>query len=220
MPDPLNRERVPAGHELLTSIREGTQADILDAVTEPLVALAIWRRSAADLPALAGWLDSLPIDRLPDGRFSAPADEVPGRLVRLCDLVGLGDCRERALLIDDIAGLAGRFAMLAGCSDVDVRLEALDHDSCWRFHRDHVGLRLNATYRGPGTQFVPAGREAAALRSQRRYRGALEQLQRFDAGLFKGVRRAGARAVVHRSPPIKHTGLTRLFLCLNEVLDC
>ena len=75
------------------------------------------------------------------------------------------------------------------------------------------GLRLNATYRGPGTQWLPPERAEAALRSQRRYRGPLNELPRFSVGLFKGVVQAGNGAIVHRSPPVARHGLTRLFLC-------
>ena len=67
------------------------------------------------------------------------------------------------------------------------------------------------------TDFVFLSEEAArALRAQRRYRGPLNELPRFSAALFKGVKRAGTSAVVHRSPPVASCGKTRLFLCLNE----
>lgn len=137
----------------------------------------------------------------------------------LCDLVELDNSRERSHLIRDIANLAACFARISGSPRVDLRLEALDHDGCWRFHRDHVGLRLNATYRGPATQWPPLDQAARALRAQRRYRGALNEMPRFAAGLFKGVRRAGPAAVLHRSPPIAGSGVTRLFLCINEEGD-
>jgi hypothetical protein len=130
--------------------------------------------------------------------------------------LGLADGPARALLIADIAGLAANFARIAALRRVDLRLEAIDHDSCWRFHRDRVGLRLNATYRGPGTQWPPLELAARASRAQRRYRGALNELPRFAVGLFKGERRADAAAILHRSPPVAGSGITRLFLCLNE----
>jgi hypothetical protein len=178
------------------------------------VTLTVWTRRAP--PGLAAWLDALPPECLPHGRFVCEPWKVPARLAVLCDKSGLGDGRARALLIDDIAGLATDFARIAAARRVDLRLEALDHDSCWRFHRDRVGLRLNATYRGPGTQWPPLELGARASRAQRRYRGALNELPRFAVGLFKGERRAGAAAILHRSPPITGSGTTRLFLCLNE----
>ncbi len=190
---------------------------VLHRIAEPDVALAIWHRPQA--AGLAAWLDSLQAERLPEGHFIGPAACVPARLAALCDLVELADSPERRALIDDIAGLARGFAARAGSRDVDLRLEAIGHDACWRFHRDHVGYRLNATYRGPGTQWPPLEHAARALRAQRRYRGPLNEFPRFAAGLFKGVVRAGTEAIVHRSPPVAGSGQTRLFLCLNEVHD-
>jgi Protein of unknown function (DUF1826) len=198
-------------------IVESSDEAVLDRIRETGVALAIWRRQP---PAgLAKWLDALPAERLPEGRFIGPAACVPARLAALCDLVSLDDGPQRQSLIGDISLLARAFARLIGSSDVDLRLEAVDHDSCWRFHRDHVGYRLNATYRGPGTQWPPPTDAARASRAQRRYRGPVNEMLQFDVGVFKGVRLAGEAAVVHRSPPIAGSGQTRLFLCLNEVDD-
>lgn len=190
---------------------------VLLRIADDDVALAIWHRPHAE--ELAAWLDSLPAERLPEGHFVGPVACVPARLASLCDLVGLGDGSERRALIDDMAGLARCFATRTGSRDVDLRLEAIAHDACWRFHRDHVGYRLNATYRGPGTQWPPLDHAARALKAQRRYRGPLNEFPRFAAGLFKGVVRAGTEAIVHRSPPVARSGQTRLFLCLNEVPD-
>lgn len=190
---------------------------VLDRIREAAVALAIWRRQP---PAgLAEWLDDLPAERLPEGRFIGPAACVPARLAALCDLVGLDDSPQRQTLIGDISRLARAFATLIGSRDVDLRLEAIDHDSCWRFHRDHVGYRLNATYRGPGTQWPPLADAARSSRAQRRYRGPLNEMPRFAVGVFKGARLAGEAAVLHRSPPVAGSDQTRLFLCLNEVDD-
>ncbi len=196
---------------------EGDSRPILSRLREPDVTLAVWHRS---LPLqFAGWLDSLPRERLPEAQFTGPAACVAQRAASVCDLVGLPDTVERRALVSDIATLAQSFARLVGSPDIDLRLEAVDHDSCWRFHRDHVGLRLNTTYRGPGTQWLPPEHAPRALRAQRRYRGPLNEMPRFAVGVFKGVERAGTDAVVHRSPPVAGTGQTRLFLCLNEVRE-
>jgi hypothetical protein len=195
-------------------IVEGAARATLDRILDAGVTLAVWIRRGP--PGLAAWLDALPPECLPQGRFVCDPEKVPARLAVLCDKAGLGHGRARALLIADIANLAARFARIAAVRRVDLRLEALDHDSCWRFHRDRVGLRLNATYRGPGTQWPPLELAARAARAQRRYRGEMNDLPRFAVGLFKGERRAGPAAILHRSPPIAGSGITRLFLCLNE----
>jgi hypothetical protein len=196
---------------------QGVNERALRKINDDDIALVIWHRSPPR--NFASWLDALPADRLPEGHFVGPAACVPARLSALCDLVEVEDGPDRRAFIKDVVRLARSFATLTGSPDVDLRLEAVDHDSCWRFHRDHVGYRLNATYRGPGTQWLRPEHAVRALRSQRRYRGPMHELPRFAAGLFKGVARAGDSAIVHRSPPVAGTGRTRLFLCLNEVRD-
>lgn len=192
---------------------EGSFADGLAEIAADPTTLAIWRRSA---PAgVAEWLDGLLPAQLPEGQFVATPGRAMAALHRLADAVALPSSPERDWMIGDIAMLVDRFARIARCGTVSVRLEAIDHDACWRFHRDYVGLRLNATYRGPGTQWLPPEHAEAALRSQRRYRGPFNELPRFSVGLFKGVVQAGNDAIVHRSPPVARHGLTRLFLCLD-----
>ncbi len=192
---------------------EASAAHCLAEIAASTTTLAIWRRSAtAGLPE---WLDGLRPDQLPEGQLVAVPGHATAPLQRLADAVSLPPSPERNWLIGDIAMLVDCFARIARCKAVNVRLEAIDHDACWRFHRDYVGLRLNATYRGPGTQWLPPERAEAALRSQRRYRGPLNELPRFSVGLFKGVVQSGNDAIVHRSPPVARHGLTRLFLCLD-----
>lgn len=195
------------------SVIEAPSAGCLAKIATGTTALAIWRRSVPR--GLPEWLDGLSAHRLPEGQFVATPGHAAGPLQRLADEVSLPRSNERTWLIEDIAMLIDCFAQVARCEAVNVRLEAVDHDACWRFHRDYVGLRLNATYRGPGTQWLPPERAEAALRSQRRYRGPLNELPRFSVGLFKGVVQAGNNAIVHRSPPVARHGLTRLFLCLD-----
>eukprot|EP01034_Spumella_vulgaris_P001066 gene1066-1417_t len=123
--------------------------------------LAIWRRSAPE--GQSEWLDGLPASQLPEGQFVTAPGGATAPLQRLADGVALPPSPQRDWLIGDIAMLVDCFAQIARCAAVNVRLEAIDHDACWRFHRDYVGLRLNATYRGPGTQWLPPERAEAAL---------------------------------------------------------
>lgn len=193
---------------------EAPSAGCLAKIATGTTALAIWRRSAPD--GQSEWLDALPAHQLPEGEFVVAPGRATAPLHRLANAVSLPRSRERDWLIDDVAMLVDCFAQIARAEAVKVRLEAIDHDACWRFHRDYVGLRLNTTYRGPATQWPPLEKAEAALRSQRRYRGPLNELPRFSVGLFKGVVQAGTTAIVHRSPPVARSGLTRLFLCLDK----
>jgi hypothetical protein len=196
-----------------TPVIWGSNAEILNDIRRPGVSLAIWRRPRP--PQLADWLERLPPECLPEGRFVAAVQDARSSLSSLCDVVGLNE-PIRDLLVDDVMILVRRFAEVTRQDRVDIRLEAVDHDSCWRFHRDHVGFRLNATYRGPGTQWPPLEHAQHAAKAQRRYRGPLNEVAPFSAALIKGVVLAGDHALLHRSPPIAGSGVSRLFLCLNE----
>ena len=99
---------------------------------------------------------------------------------------------------------------------VDVRLERISHDSCWKFHRDCVEARLLTTYCGSATEWVQPIHAEQALREQKSYNGPLERLRVHDVAIFKGNRAGPNSGIVHRSPPIVGTGQTRLLLCLNK----
>ncbi|WP_159107088.1 DUF1826 domain-containing protein [Azospirillum sp. B4] len=197
----------PAGRSF-AGVVEGGSPIVLARIADPAVGLALWRRADMSGGALESWLDALPADRLPHGRFLVRPWEVVTALATV--LPGPG-------FATDVADLCRRFLAIAGGDWVDVRLEAVAHDACWKFHRDHVRLRLITTYRGPGTQVVAPVDGARALASQRRYRGPLYQLPRHAVALFKGCGETGGceEGVVHRSPPVAGTGQVRLVLCLN-----
>ncbi|MCB2101146.1 MAG: DUF1826 domain-containing protein [Rhodobacterales bacterium] len=188
--------------------------DGLGAIGHPGVELVIWRRA---LPGrLRTWLDHMDASRLPDLRVLVrPAD-----LRRAVEpyLVGCGmppgDLRD--LLLGDIGELVSTFARVARTDLVDVRLEPVDNDACWKFHRDCVEARLLTTYRGPATEWVQPIHAARALDEQRAYEGPLERLGAHDVAVFKGSCAGPGSGIVHRSPPIVGTRQTRLLLVLNK----
>ena len=185
----------------------------LDRISDRDVDLAIWRRSLPE--ALADWIDLLDFDCLPSVRlFIRPSGLVPA-LRKIFDDCGTPGGEMRDLLLVDIQELAGRFADIAGTDRVDVRVEGIRHDACWKFHRDRVAVRLLTTYRGPGTEWVGPEWADAAIRDQKRFAGPIGRLQRHDVAVFKGSEADSARGIVHRSPPLSQLGGTRLFLCLN-----
>ncbi len=194
-------------------VLHGYAPSILDRIRDKAVELAIWER---ELPqAFAEWLDALPSENLPDARAIADDNGVVATIAAMLDGARTPQGAMRDMLLDDIAGLARRFMTIMDSAQVDIRLEAVDHDACWKFHRDCVEARLLATYRGPGTQWVPPAFSKAALDRQKDYRGPIPSLSRFAAGMFKGSCAAPASGIVHRSPPIDGAGVTRLVLCLN-----
>ena len=186
----------------------------LAGIVEPNVALVIWERS---LPlAFREWLEELESQQLPNLRvLIAPAD-MRRAIEPHMDACRMPAGEMRDLLIRDIGKLVSTFADITASNLVDVRLERVVHDACWKFHRDSVETRLLTTYRGPATEWVQPRDAAQAMREQRNYEGQLERLQDHGVAIFKGSRAQAVSGIVHRSPPIKGSGCTRLLLCLNQ----
>lgn len=190
------------------AVVEGADATVLDAIADPSVGLAIWHRRLS--PALAGAL-AAPVA---DVRVLAPVD----RLARALQARDQGPFPVRPLpasLLQDIVALARRFARLANDELVDVRLELVSRDACWKFHRDQVTFRMIVSYTGPGTQWVAPADAPAALAAQRGYEGPLHAVPVGAVAIFRGAAGPGG-GVVHRSPPIAGTGTRRLLLCIDR----
>jgi hypothetical protein len=197
-----------------TGIRTCGSISGLAAIGAPSTELVIWKRA---LPSqLRDWLNQIPVPVLPDLRLLIKPGELRPALEPLLDQCGMqaGDMRE--LLITDIAKLIQVFSRITAKARVDVRLERVDDDACWKFHRDSVDARLLTTYRGPTTEWVQPEHGERAILEQQSFTGPLEHLGAHDVAIFKGTKAGTGRGIVHRSPPIVGTGCTRLLLCLNE----
>ena len=179
--------------------------EVLLSVTAPEVALAIWNRAA---PAgLAASIDALVLDAVDD---IEAAIEAP---ISAADLtVTLQDAGYNsdvvALLAEDIAALAGRFAAVVGRTRFKLRLEVIETDACRRFHSDFVTYRLLTTYRGQATQWIETDRP-----------DAVAQMRAGEVAIFKGRMLLDDPPVLHRSPPIAATGEQRLLLVLDPVAE-
>ena len=186
----------------------------LDSINAPDTELVIWKRSLAS--DLQDWIDRTDAASLPHVRLLIKPEEIRPALEPLLDDCGLraGDMRD--LLVADMTDLVIAFADITISDYVDVRLERVSHDACWKFHRDSVDTRLVTTYRGPTTEWVRHAHAQQAINRQREFRGPLERLGDGDVAIFKGNRTGPNKGIVHRSPPIAGTGLTRLVLCLNQ----
>ena len=121
----------------------------------------------------------------------------------------------RDAFLDDVIRITELFMRTMETDVVDIRLEAIGHDSCWKFHRDQVPARLLTTYRGPGTEWVHPQDGDTAIAEQKSFPGPIENLPTHHVGLFKGGLAEDGTGIVHRSPPIIGTGVSRLLLCLN-----
>lgn len=206
-------EAVEDGHAVVCATPSG-----LRSIHNPAVNLVRWPRRPA--VALLDLLDEREPAELPRLRF----EQVRTATVR-CRLEEYfeDDVVVFAPLIDDVVQLGELFSDLTGATQIDLLLQAIEGDSCRKFHADAGRLRLLCTYLGPATQWVPN----KAVRWNER--GAVldvdeaqvQSLARFEVGVLKGRLLAAPDRppAVHRSPPIAGTGTTRLLLCIDELQD-
>ena len=190
-------------------------AEGLAAIGNPGVELVIWRRA---LPRrLRTWLERMDARCLPDIRVLVQPRDLQRAVEPHFDDCGMPPGDVRDLLLGDLDVLVSAFARITRSDLVDVRLERVSHDACWKFHRDWVEARLLTTYRGPATEWVRPIDAERALREQKSYKGPLERLRVHDVAIFKGSCVRPGSGIVHRSPPVAGTGRTRLLLCLNKL---
>ncbi|MES2420957.1 MAG: DUF1826 domain-containing protein [Pseudomonadota bacterium] len=175
----------------------GDDQAVLQRILDPNVHLAIWqRREALDLEGL-DWDEIADIDQ--DVPVAGLASAIP-------DALTLAGYRDATALAGAIVSLASGFAALMACDALRIRLDVIETDACRKFHADQVTVRLIMPLVGPGTQWTHANIEPQIPE------GAL---QIGDVGLFKGRVWAEEPVILHRSPPIAATGLTRLLLVID-----
>ncbi len=188
-------------------------AEQLGLVQKPETSLVLWQRHVPE--EVHDWLGKLALLPAEDIRFTVKPEAFEEvfnpKLAHLKLPKGVG----ALWLIDDIAGLVNAFAKTTGASRVEVRLEWVSGDACWKFHRDYVTYRLVTTYWGLGTEWVPPQWSRQAIVDQQNYAGPLETLRAGEVAMFKGCRNNPEAGIVHRSPSMSRKGGTRLFLCLN-----
>lgn len=184
----------PASRPYPSHVVAGDTPAALAAIAEPQVTLALWERPT---PVRIGRLD-----RFADLRITTDAGAVEATM-----LAAMRGPRGRWMeaVTTDAGRLTRLFADATGSERVEIRLDRIVGNACWRFHTDYVPIRLLSTYTGRGTQWLAQGApdEAAA------------EMSPGHVGLFKGRLLAGEAAIVHRSPPIAETGEERLLLVID-----
>ena len=183
----------------------------LNAVKQPLVPAAIWRRTP--LSKFQTWIDSLPDKELPSARIALPLDAIQRALMEVMQISGMPACVQREMLIDDIAALANVFAEINQTKFLRLRLEAITGNACSKFHIDAVTTRLVCTYRGPGTQYCFS---ADGTDSSNIFDVPTSSPIVMRGTLWPTKERSG---FLHRSPPIEGSGKTRLLLVLDPISD-
>ena len=196
------------------SVVECASIDGLEDINKLDVKLAIWRRALP--PQFQKWLDDLDSSQLPNLRSLVDPIELQRAIVSCFDDSGMDSGEMRDFLINDIEQLVRTYARIANTRLVDVRLERINNNACWKFHRDFIRTRLLTTYRGPSTEWVHPQYAAEAICDQKSFKGPTKDLALFDVAIFKGSSAGSGHGIVHRSPPIEGTGCSRLLLVLNE----
>jgi hypothetical protein len=187
---------------------------VLTAIHRPGVHLAICHRPlprALSGSALRRLLAAAPFTLTATGT----PDELPDRIA------ARAPSPVPAALMFDLADLAELFGILDDRRErVRVRLEALVHDGCRKWHADTVGLRLLCTYRGAGTQWLSMDGGAQVARSMQTPPPpcAIRQIPAGAIAILKGEcypDNAG-NGCIHRSPPAGPGRRARLLLCVDQ----
>ena len=184
--------------------------EVLNEIANEDCNLAIWER---DVPVEAKGLFDHETENL---RISVPSRDPGPALRSALKECKFKDGKNRRSLVNDILTLCGIFRDLTASPSIEIRLEIVSGNSCWKFHSDYVEMRLISAYLGRGTQWInirDAERVANGLEPE-----AINELGSGDVGLFKG--RIGTnQPAIHRSPPINGSGEKRLLLVLNPVAN-
>lgn len=167
--------------------------------------------------AIEDLLDGLPLASIPDIRMIASMVSLPGDLAKaFADDSQWSEGGE--WIRRDVEFLARLYCDLTGITRFSLRLETVTTDACTKFHADNVRFRLVTTYRGPGTEWIPPGFDSS---SEVIPKVMVRRLERGWIAIMRGrkSKQKGQPALLHRSPPIAGTGVSRIFLAINDVVD-
>jgi hypothetical protein len=194
------------GVAVLSNAVVAGNAEVLHAIRDEDVSIAIWERSAPASVAAVHLKD------VKNDRFQAALGELPQALAASLHEAGFASGIGRNMLVTDILMLANRFAAVMDAGEVEIRLEHVTTNACKKFHGDYVTARLICTYVGQGTQWLD-GEDAANCDCGDPHN--IRQLGAGDVALFKGRLWSAEAPAIHRSPPIEGTGEERLVLVIN-----
>ena len=183
----------------------------LDVIHEPSCAGVIWNRQP--LSDFQSWIASLDPNQLPSTRMVLRPHAVLEAVSIACDTAKMPVCKERMQLVDDIAALASIFANVMSAPYLRLRLACVQTNACRKFHLDAITARLICTYRGPGTQYGVSHDGADPKQ--------VFATPRCAPILLRGTAwpEQPAFGLLHRSPPIEGTSITRFVLVLDPVFD-
>jgi hypothetical protein len=198
----------------------GEQPEVLQRILDLGVNLCLWQRPVQQ--AVRRELSSLQASNLPDVRCLTSLDSFDDDVALLLQQQGL-DPMAFSNWRSDLRRLANLYFSISDDRDVTLRLVTTDDDDCSRYHVDRTHLRLLCTYRGPGTEWLSNDQvdrlaQGTGAPNEEIIRfGEPSRFEPFWVGILKGDAYPGnaGYGLVHRSPPITGSGLTRVLFCLD-----
>jgi len=179
----------------------------LGQIREPGLSLCCWKR-ALD-PRVTAFMAAQQV-MMPRQRLFQLPNDAPLESAVQARLDGFMDTRwyGHAAWREDVLAMIALARQLSRGAALRIRLESVASNGCRLFHTDLVPLRLITTYRGPGTEWLPAWAvdPTASSRQDNQHVLDMSVLQRLGAGdvaLMKGDHYPGQQApgLMHRSPP-------------------
>jgi len=204
----------------------GEKLEVLADIYKEEVNIANWQRALSDALIAATGRILLDKPKLQVSLALHPAEAYE----KLID--ALGNSVEANTLAKDIAELVDMFSCLFEVNNIGLRLTALGHAMCPRFHVDRVPCRLVTTYTGRATEWLPhdrvdrsklgPGSQGMTDDQSGLYANNtdIQQLSVGDVALLKGECWEGNEdaGLVHRSPQLI-AGSRRLLLSLDFAND-
>lgn len=178
----------------------GPTPQTLRSILRPEISLAVWE---CPTPFIVTASDLQVFESI---RLTVPVDTVEQAIRNALSARPAFAWYDR--LAAHVAMLAAHFADVMGAEDLDVRIENVTGNACWKVHADYVTARLITTCAGRGTEWFDRGQPAPVL---------CGELAPGWVGLFKGKTWAPDTAILHRSPPIAGTGERRLLIVMDPV---
>lgn len=218
-------ELVPSASLMdLPHARIGVSPEVLADIYHEDANIAIWQRRLSDPLALAV-KELLDKNTSLKTQLAISPEDASAKVSE-----ALGGSESAKIVSEDIAQLVDMFCSLFDLKLAGLRLTALNHAMCPRFHVDKVPCRLVTTYQGVGSQWLPNHQvDRTKLGSGNQGKpdelsglfpnmSDIQQLKQEQVALLKGENWEGneGSGLVHRSPQLPNN-TRRLLLTLDFI---
>lgn len=132
---------------------------------------------------------------------------------------------DRVFWAEYLQAISQKFCDTFGVRHSMLRFSQVSNNQCSLFHTDNVVVRLFQTICGPGTEYIlneHVNRDGIGSGCNSKIvidSTKIQHVREKDIFLMRGDKWVDRKGLVHRSPPIEHLGLKRLYLCLDAIDD-